>query len=94
MDTFDEPTQITEGMKEGLARMYADTFMREYLLNAIAIAKNNAIVLIETGKVAEAQAYASRAKSLTQLLEKGKQNFVHFDKIKHKLKANIAEIKL
>lgn len=98
MNDFLEPTQITEGMKQGLARMYADSFMREYLLNAIGIAKNNAITLIEQGKVSEAQAYASRAKSLVQLLQKGKEHFTHFEGLKKKLKLSslqqVEEIKL
>ena len=90
---FEEPKQVTEGMKQGLARMYADTFMREYLHNAIAIAKNNAITLIESGKFTEAQAYASRAKSLTQLLEKGKEHFIHFDTIAKRLKEPLQDKK-
>ena len=93
---FEEPKQITEGMKQGLARMYGDAFMREYLVNAIAIAKNNAITLIEAGKFTEAQAYASRAKSLVQLMAKGKENFVHYEsKKKEPLKGlKLEEIKL
>lgn len=93
MEEFIEPKQVTEGMKQGLARMYSDTFMREYLINAIAIAKNNAITLIEAGKFTEAQAYASRAKSLTQLLEKGKEHFVHFETIARKLKEPLKDMK-
>lgn len=91
---FDEPKQITEGMKQGLARMYSDTFMREYLYNAIAIANSNALTLLESGKFVEAQTYSARSRSLKQLLEKGKENFVHFDTIAKKLKDPLRDLNL
>ncbi len=86
MDKFEEPKQVTEGMRQGLARMYSDAFMREYLVNAIAIAKSNALTLLGAGKNEEARDYLSRARALEQLLEKGKQHFVHFEDTKKKLK--------
>ena len=89
MSEFEEPKQVSEGMKQGLARMYGDTFMREYLVNAIAIAKSNALTLLGVGKNEEARDYLSRAKSLEQLLSKGKQHFVHFDTISKKLKDEV-----
>jgi len=73
-------------MRDALARMYADGFMREYLMNAIAIANSNAIALLEVGKFTEAQAYSARAKALRQLLEKGKEHFVNQENIKKTLK--------
>lgn len=82
MEDFIEPKQVTEGMKQGLARMYADSFMREYLTNAIGIAKNNAVKLIETKDIDKASAYASRAAALSYLLAKGRQHFVHFEELK------------
>jgi len=95
MDEFLEPKQITEGMKQGLARMYADAFMREYLNNAIAIYKNAAIKLIETKDIDKAQACASRAAAYTQLLARGKQHFVHFDKLrKGSILSTVEEVKL
>lgn len=81
-------------MKQGLARMYGDTFMREYLHNAIAIAKSNALTLLGSGKYEEARDYLSRSKSLSQLLEKGKQNFTHFESINKKLKEPLEEVKI
>lgn len=85
---YEEPKVITEGMKQGLARMYSDSFMREYLANAVAIAKSNALTLLGAGKNEEARDYLSRAKSLEQLLEKGRQHFVNFEDIKKKLKGS------
>ncbi len=83
---FEEPKAVTEGMKQALARMYADPYMREYLMNAMAIANSNALTLLEQAKYSEAQAYSSRSKSLKQLLEKGKEHFVHFEKVGQLLK--------
>lgn len=91
MEEFQEIKELNEGMKQALARMYADPFMREYLQRTISIAKNNAIVLMETKKFDEASAYSSRAKSLAQLLSKGKNYFMHFDKIKKGSKLEKAE---
>lgn len=75
-------------MKQALARMYADPFMKEYLFNAIAIANTNALTLLQQAKFTEAQTYAARSSALRQLLEKGKENFTHFEKIKSSLKTN------
>jgi hypothetical protein len=91
---FDEPKPVTEGMKQGLARMYADTYMRDYLRNAVAIAKQNALVMLEQGKFTEAQAYSSRSKSLEQLLDKGKEYFTHFENVARKLKEPLKHIVL
>lgn len=95
---FEEPKHITDGMKQGLARMYGDTHMREYLVNAISIAKHNSLALLGTGKHEDARDYLSRAKSLEQLLEKAKQNFIHFESVrtsKDPLKGfKVSEVKL
>ena len=92
-NSFEEPKQVTEGMKQGLARMYGDTFMREYLYNAIAIANQNALTLLETGKFTEAQAYSARSRSLKQLLDKGKEHFIHFEDVAKRLKEPLGSIK-
>ena len=96
MEKFQEPKQVTEGMKQGLARMYADPFMREYLVNAVSIAKNNAINLMETKHFDQASAYSSRAKALQQLLDKGKECFVHFESKRDALRSikDLSETKL
>ena len=69
-------------MRQGLARMYADTFLREYLTNAIAVAKHNSLTLLGLGKYDEARDYLSRAKALQQLVDKGKDTFVNLEKLK------------
>lgn len=78
----EDPKQITEEMKAGLARMYADTSMREYLINAKRIANKNAMDMLSLGKVDEAKTFAVRLKVFEQLLEKGKSCFVQFERIK------------
>lgn len=82
MEDFLEPKLVTEGMRQALARMYGDTLMREYLTNAVSVAKSNALTLLGLGKYEDARDYLSRAKSLVQLLGKGKQHFIHFEGLK------------
>ncbi len=61
--------------------MYGDVSMREYLIHAIQVANQNAMSLLRVNKVEEAKIHSTRFDILKQLLEKGKQNFVHFEKI-------------
>ena len=95
---FVEPKQVTEGMRQALARMYGDAFMREYLQNAVSVAKSNALTTMGLGKYEEARDFLSRSKALEQLLAKGKEHFVHFEqlkKTKDPLKGfNISEVRL
>lgn len=86
MQPFEEPKPTSEGMRQGLARMYGDTFMREYLVNAIAIYKAQALKLLGDHKDEEARDSYSRARAYEVLLANGKQHFVHFEDIKKKLK--------
>ncbi len=91
---FEEPKQVTDGMRQGLARMYADPFVRDYLHNAIAISKHNTVVLVGKGKYEEARDYASRAKALEQLVEKGKEYFAHFEKVNKSLVEPLRELQV
>ena len=91
MEEFIDPKQITDAMKQGLARMYGDAHMRDYLTNAIAVAKTNALTCVGLKKFEEASDFYSRAKALEQLLKKGKDCFIHFESIKSKLKNNGAK---
>jgi ABC-type molybdate transport system substrate-binding protein len=81
MDFFAEPVQVTGEMRGALAKMYADEHMRAYLVNAIRVANENSLTLLETGDVDAARAYVSRSKSLKQLLEKGKEHFTNLEKL-------------
>ena len=81
MDT-EKPTQINEAMRSALARMYSDKDMRDYLQNAMRIANAKLLLLLQMNKVDEAKVQATVYDTMKQLLEKGKENFVHFDKIK------------
>lgn len=80
---FIEPKRITEAMKQALARMYGDGFMREYLINTIAINKHNSLTLLSRHQPDDARDYLSKAKALEQLLKIGKENFIHFEGLKN-----------
>lgn len=81
-DYFDEPEKLTDAHKQALARMYADAALRDYLEQTMRVANQNAMLMLEAQKLIEAQAYASRYKSIKQLLAKGKEYFIHFDKLR------------
>ena len=81
-DFFDEPKPMLEKHKAALARMFADPDLRDYIENAMRVANQNAMLMLEAQKVVEAQAYASRYKSLRQLLSKGREYFIHYDKLR------------
>lgn len=80
-------------MKQGLARMYSDTFMREYLVNASAIYNKQALSYLEGGKFTEAQACSARAKAYDLLLSRGKEHFVHFETVARRLKEPLGSMK-
>lgn len=84
MDELIEPTKITEEMKGGLARLYADDGIRAYLINAIGIANRNVLICLKTSKPEEAKEYAARLDALEKLLEKGKAMYQQAEKLKSK----------
>ena len=63
------PTQITEEMKEGVMKFYADNGMRLYLENAMKIALRN----MATAPKDQIMYYKSRVDVIEQLLAKGKE---------------------
>lgn len=82
MDEFKDPERITEAMKGGLARMYADIDIREYLLHAINIANYNVLASLKADKPDKAKEFAVRLEVLKQLLEKGRTMFAQAEKLK------------
>lgn len=80
METFNEPEKLTEEMKGGLARMYADDGFRSYLINAINIANHNVLASIRAGKADEARDFTARLDALEKLLEKGKMLYSQTEK--------------
>ncbi len=82
MEEFLKTKPVTEGMRQGLARMYGDTFMREYLVNAVAIYKSQALKFLGDHKDEEARDCYNRAKAYEVLLSKGKEHFMTFEETK------------
>lgn len=82
MEEFKEPDKITEAMKGGLARMYADEDFRAYLLNRINIENTAILESIRKGKMEDAKDYTSKMDALKKLLEKGKAMYLQAEKLK------------
>lgn len=83
-DEFTAPDKITEAMKAGLARMYADDDFRSYLQHAINIANHNVLVYLKGNKPDQAKEFAMRIETLKQLLDKGKTLYINAEKLKSK----------
>lgn len=81
-DTLITPDKITESMKGGLARMYADKDFTDYLQHAINIANHNTLVSLKGGKPDIARDFALKIEVLKQLLEKGKTLYNQAEKLK------------
>lgn len=84
MDELTAPDKITEAMKGGLARMYADEDFRAYLVHAINIANHNVLANLKLNKPDQAKEFAMRIETLKQLLDKGKTLYVNAEKLKSK----------
>lgn len=76
------PERITESMKGGLARMYADADIRAYLIHAINIANHNVLANIKLGKNDIARDFAARLDALQQLLDKGKTMYSQAERLR------------
>jgi len=73
---FTVPKDTTMSMRESLARMYGDPPMRAFLENAVKYANKS---LIACSTLEQMIFYKSRIETLLQLLNMGKQHFVHFE---------------
>jgi len=81
-ELLNEPVKLTEEMKGGLARLYADDGIRAYILNAMAISNKNVLTCLKSNKSEEAKEYAARLDALEKLLEKGKAVYQHAEKLR------------
>lgn len=79
---FNKPEKITEAMKGGLARMFADQDFRDYMTHAINVANHNILAALKLSKPELAKDYSIRLESLQQLLELGKKNYIQSEKLK------------
>ncbi|MES2006863.1 MAG: hypothetical protein V4436_02010 [Patescibacteria group bacterium] len=71
-----EPKETTMAMREALARLYSDPAIRAFLENAVKYANRSLISAISPEQHIF---YKSRIETLLQLLNMGKQHFVHFE---------------
>lgn len=81
---FQKPEKITEQMKGGLARMFADQDFRDYLTHAVNVANHNILVSLKINKPDLAKDYSIRLESLQQLLELGRKNYLQAEKLRSK----------
>lgn len=74
-----ESKKINSAMRESLARMFGDTNYRLFLENSIKFANQN---LLRSTTLDQNIYYKSRIETLLQLLNMGKQHFVHYEMIR------------
>ena len=67
-----QPKKVSEEMKDGLSKAYANRGFREYLENAVKIALSNMAIAPDDVQITY---YKSRVDVLQQLLAKGKQTY-------------------
>ncbi len=97
VEFWNEPKETNMLMREALARMYGDNHFRAFLENAVKYANRS---LIASANMEQSIFYKARMETLVQLLNMGKQHFIHFEMHKAKrepLKAVekvVAEVKL
>lgn len=81
-DELKQPDKITEQMKGGLARMYADKDFTDYLQHAINIANHNVLASLKSNKLDIAKEFGIRIEVLKQLLDKGRLIYSQAEKLK------------
>lgn len=84
MDEYKDPERITESMKGGLARMYADNDFREYLIHLTNIYNHNTLSAVRTGNTELAREYTAKLDATKKLLENGKLMFAQAERLRSK----------
>lgn len=84
MDEFKDPERITESMKGGLARMYADSDFREYLIHLSNVYNHNTLSAVRTGNTELARDYTAKLDATKKLLENGKIIYSQAEKLRSK----------
>jgi len=82
-----EPSVINEEMKQGLAEVYANKGYRYYIEHAVKTANKNMIQMLDAGDMENAKRFANRISTLMQLISKGREQYLNFEKIKSKVYA-------
>ena len=84
MDKYYDPEKLTESMKSGLARMYADDDIRGYLLHVMSVYNHNTLVFVRAGKSEEARDSTAKFDTIKKLIENGKAMYTQAEKLKPK----------
>ncbi len=82
MEDYKDPEKLTEAMKSGLARMYADEDIRAYLEHTRSVYNYNVLVSMRANLPEKAKDYTAKFDTLTKLLENGKLMFSQAEKLK------------
>lgn len=90
MDYLEDPKDINDEMRAGLARMYADKGFQDYLLHSIQVANKGAMICLEKGDLEKGKIYADRFKYLKTLVDRGKECFVSYQKVNKKINESSA----
>lgn len=94
---LNEPKEATALMRQSLATMYGDNGLRAFLENAVKYANKS---LISANSMEQVIFYRSRIEALMQLLNMGKQHFIHFEMLRSKreplreVEHQVAEVKI
>lgn len=84
MDEFKDPERLTESMKGALARMYADSDFREYLIHLSNVYNHNTLSAVRAGNTELARDYTAKLDATKRLLENGKAMFASAEKLRSK----------
>lgn len=84
MDNYQDPEKLTEAMKSGLARMYADEDIRAYLLHMINVYNHNVLVSLRSNATDTAKDYTAKFDTMKKLLDNSKLMFSQAEKLKAK----------
>lgn len=84
MEPLLEPNKISEAMKSGLARMFADKDFSDYLNHSIAVANHNVLVSLKGNQPELARDFSIELQTLKTLLDKGKAMYVQTEKLRSK----------
>lgn len=80
---MDEPTKVTDKMRGGLAKAYAEQGFREYLDHTIKVANQNLIKVMDAGDLDRGKYFANRIATLKNLLEVARNHFQNVEKIRN-----------
>jgi hypothetical protein len=82
MDNYSDPDKLTEAMKSGLARMYADEDIRAYLMHMVNVYNHNTLACLRRNEMDKAKDFTSKFDTMKRLLENCKAMFTQAEKLR------------